>query len=85
MLNWYRALIRRDPGGVPTMTVEPPTMVLWGAQDPMLTPEMAAESTEFCTDGRLETVDEATHWIQHEVPDLVNEKLLDFLGEPERS
>jgi pimeloyl-ACP methyl ester carboxylesterase len=81
MLNYYRALIRRDPGGVPTMTVEPPTLVLWGTQDPLLHHEMAEKSADFCANGRLEAVDEATHWIQHEVPDLVNDHLLDFLDD----
>jgi len=81
MVNWYRALLRRDPGGVPTMTVEPPTMVLWGAQDPLLHREMAERSAEFCAEGTLETVEEATHWIQHEVPDLVNDRLIEFLGD----
>lgn len=79
MVNWYRGLIRGDFEDAPRMTVEPPTMLIWGTQDPYLLPEMASESMEYCSNGRLELVDDATHWIQHEVSDRVNDLLLEFL------
>jgi len=79
MLNWYRALLRGDREQPPTMTVETPTMVLWGAQDSYLHPEMAQLSIEHCTDSRLEVIESATHWLHHEVPDRVNSLLLEFL------
>ena len=81
MLNWYRALLRHGPGGVPTMTVEAPTMVLWGTQDPFLRRQMGEESIEFCADGRFEPIDAATHWVHHEMPGKVNVELLEFLQE----
>jgi len=79
MLNWYRALFRGDVEDPPTMTVETPTMLLWGTEDPYLHRGMAEPSIEQCTDGRLEFVDDATHWLHHEVPDRVNSLLLEFL------
>ncbi|MFB6093201.1 MAG: alpha/beta fold hydrolase [Haloquadratum sp.] len=78
MLNWYRALLRGDLPEPPTMDVEPPTMVVWGMEDPYLHPEMAAASADRA-DARFEPIDDATHWVQHEATERVNELLLDFL------
>ena len=36
-------------------------------------------SASLCEGGRLELIEEATHWVQHEEPDRVNRLLLDFL------
>lgn len=78
MVNWYRALFQRDPGGVPDMTVEPETLVIWGTEDPLLEARMAEESAGFCRDGRLEEIPDATHWLQHERPERVNELICSF-------
>lgn len=79
MLNWYRALFRHteDP---PREAVDAPTLVLWGDGDPYLMPEMAADSLEYCTDGRLERFEDATHWVHHEYPGPVVDHLLDHLA-----
>ena len=70
MLNWYRAIVRRRD--TPRReTVEPPTLVVWGAQDEFLERAMAHKSVERCRDGRLATVEDATHWVQHEYPERV--------------
>lgn len=80
MLNWYRALFQGDATIEPTTdAVTPPTMLVWGDQDPYLHPEMAPESIERCSDGRLERIEDATHWLHHEVPDRVNGLLVNFL------
>lgn len=81
MLNWYRAIIRKYAPDPPTTTVDVPTMVIWGTQDPYLHRGMAEDSHEYCTDGRVELLEDATHWLQHERPDRVNELLLDHLNE----
>lgn len=81
MLNWYRSLFRRDPGGVPSLTVEPETLVIWGMQDPLLDSRMAEDSLEYCPNGRLETVPDATHWLQHERPKRVNDLVCSFFEE----
>lgn len=78
MLNWYRSLLRRDPGGVPSMTVEPETMVIWGTQDPLLRAAMANDSIEFCQNGRLELLEDGTHWVHHECAPRVNELVCEF-------
>ena len=81
MLNWYRAAARRAlRTAPPSGRVEVPTLVLWGAQDVALDACMAAPSAALCVDGRLELLDEATHWVQHDAPDTVTRILLEHLG-----
>ena len=81
MLNWYRAAGRRAlRTAPPSAPVEVPTLVVWGAQDVALHRRMAAPSAAMCVDSRLEIIDTATHWVQHDAPDLVNRHLLDHLA-----
>jgi len=80
MLNWYRAQLQCDVPAPPTRTVYPPTMLVWGTQDPYLHPGMAELSIDQCADGRLERIADATHWLHHEVSDRVNDRLLEFLA-----
>ena len=68
MLNWYRAVVRERPTPA-RETVEPPTLVVWGARDGFLARSMAPRSVERCRDGRLETLADATHWVHHERPE----------------
>ncbi len=82
MINWYRAIVRARPRPV-RQQVTAPTRILWGGRDEFLDTEMAHGSIEYCTDGELQVVDDATHWILHEEPALVVETLLDLLESPQ--
>lgn len=79
MLNWYRAMVRVRVPPPPTTRVTTPTMLLWGTRDAYLHTGMARPSIELCDDGRLELLDDASHWLHHEVPDRVTRLVLDFL------
>ena len=80
MLNYYRAIARSRPRP-DRQTVSTPTLVLWGVEDGFLEREMAAESVEYCRDGRLEYVENATHWLIHEEPDRVSDALCEQFPE----
>ena len=80
MIHWYRAAFRRPPARPPDLRVKAPTLILWGARDRFLSRSVAEASLALCEAGRLEFIEEATHWVQHEEPDRVNRLLLDFLG-----
>lgn len=80
MLNWYRAILRRPPKPLPSPMIEVPTLLIWGKQDAALNWEMAESSRQLCREGHLELLDDATHWVQHDEPERVNQLLLDFLG-----
>jgi pimeloyl-ACP methyl ester carboxylesterase len=54
-------------------------MIIWGARDHALDRRLADMSLARCDRGRLEVVEEATHWVQHEEPARVNALLIEFL------
>ncbi|HYP09443.1 MAG TPA: alpha/beta fold hydrolase [Bryobacteraceae bacterium] len=76
MINWYRALLRTRPPAIKDPTIRVPTTIIWGARDRFLKAVMAQESARFCPHSRLVYLTDATHWVQHEEPDRVNELLL---------
>lgn len=80
MINWYRGLTRARPERVSSPRVKVPTLMIWGVGDRFLDVEMTQPSIELCDDGRLELIDEATHWVQHEEAPRVNALILDFLA-----
>ncbi|MCU0463349.1 MAG: alpha/beta hydrolase [Anaerolineae bacterium] len=57
-----------------------PTLLIWGKNDVALSVDMAQPSIEFCDDGKLVIIEDATHWVQHDAPEQVNGLLLDFLA-----
>ncbi len=61
------------------LTVTVPTLVLWGMQDPALLPELVDGLEEYVPRLTLHKVDDASHWIVHEQPQLVAQRLADFL------
>ncbi len=79
MLNWYRAIIQKPPTPPANPRITVPTLLIWGAQDRFLGLEMAQPSIDLCYDGRLVFIEEATHWVQHEEAERVNELIDTFL------
>ena len=79
MVNWYRALLRDmpDPKSV-AVQVKVPTRILWGTKDAFLLQEMAGESLAYCESGELFEFPDATHWVQHEEAERVNQLLIEF-------
>ncbi len=75
MIGWYRALRHRPSQPLPPILAE--TLVLWGVEDRFLETALAAEAANRCRSARVQLV-EATHWLQAEEPEAVNEALLGF-------
>jgi epoxide hydrolase 4 len=87
MLNWYRAV--GDPGPLPAGAIrtdrqpgfiKTPTLMLWGEKDIALTKDMAQPSIDLCENGRLVFFPNATHWVQHDEAEAVNQHLVEFFG-----
>lgn len=76
MLNWYRALFQTE---IPENKVQVPVRIIWGLGDQFLHQSTAKESLKFCADGELILVDDATHWVLHEQPDIVNRLIKEFI------
>ena len=81
MLNWYRAAFRHPAPPPKNRRISVPTLLIWGAKDRFLGKEMAQPSIDRCEDGRLVIIEEASHWVQHDVPDQVNALIETFLHE----
>ena len=89
--NYYRASpvrppTKEDPGAAAItlphemLTVNLPTFVLWAMDDAALPPELIDGLDGYIPDLTLEKVEGATHWIIHERPQLVAQRLGNFLG-----
>lgn len=88
--NYYRASPLRpprpeDPGAAAItlpdamLTVNIPTLVLWGMEDIALPPELVEGLDAWIPDLTLEKVEGATHWIVHERPAFVAQRLAAFM------
>ena len=89
--NFYRASPLRpprpqDPGAAAVdlphamLTVDLPTLVLWGMEDVALPPELIEGLDQYVPRLTLEKVDSASHWIVHEQPEFVAARLANFLA-----
>ena len=92
-LNYYRVSPLRpprpeDPAAAAIelphamLTVNRPTLVIWGEGDLALPPELVDGLDAYIADLTLERVPDATHWIVHEQPQRVIASLSRFLARP---
>lgn len=92
MLNYYRALFRGElrsmlPGcSRPNETttdgvISQPTLLIWGMRDRALSPRLTEGVERWVSDVRVERLPEASHWVQADAPDRVNELLIAFLDD----
>lgn len=78
MLRWYRAALLRPT--IPKLTrCLVPTQIVFGQRDRALDWHMAVESAALCDDVSLHLIEDAAHFVQHDVPEEVTRLLLDFL------
>jgi pimeloyl-ACP methyl ester carboxylesterase len=81
-INWYRAALRRSPRAARASyrPIPAPVLVIWGEQDRFLTAAMADSDPRLVPDVRVVRLPEASHWVQHDEPERVNELLTSFLS-----
>ena len=56
-----------------------PTLVIWGMQDTALSPGLIDGLEDFVPDLKLHRVEEGTHWLVHEQPELVIEIIRNWI------
>ncbi len=81
MINWYRATFGSSKSTRTSNTIQPPTLIIWGKKDPHLSYQMASLSLDYCDDGNLVLIDDATHWVQHDKPSEVSQLMIDHFSE----
>ncbi len=81
MVNWYRAnFVERGPITGASVYVSVPTLVLWGLADTALLAGNLDGLDEYVPDLTVETFDGVSHWIAHEIPDMVAQRIEAFVG-----
>lgn len=93
MIDWYRAssIVVPQPGeplpaaALPAwdparFRVTMPHLVIWGMGDTALLPELRLGAAPYCDAFEIEEVHGADHWIIHQAPDLVAERIARFLA-----
>ncbi len=82
MINYYRAALRQSPrAGLGRLRqIVAPTLVIWGKRDRYLGAELAEPLPRWVPDARVEWLPQATHWVQHDEPQRVNELLAEFFS-----
>jgi len=89
-LNYYRAspLLETseqgrflvDAGGVAKVReIQVPTLVIWGEDDVALTLGLLDGLQERVREPHIKRIAGATHWVQHDAPELVNEYIWEFI------
>jgi epoxide hydrolase 4 len=79
-LNYYRAA-RKFPGDLydPPHDVSVKTMVIWGDRDIALSKQLAEELNRWVEDVSIVHIPQASHWVQHDDPEQVNDLIKEFL------
>ncbi|MGH9189242.1 MAG: alpha/beta fold hydrolase [Acidimicrobiales bacterium] len=79
-LNWYRAMDLAAMA-VAARPVSVPTLFVWSSADIALGREAAEDTGSFVTGPyRFEVLDDVSHWVPEEAPDILNRLLLEHLG-----
>lgn len=78
-LNWYRALFRQPLSAPPVGSLKVPTLIMWGDQDAFAGPTLAEASASLCENAEVVHFPQASHWLPHDEPRAVSERLLAFL------
>jgi pimeloyl-ACP methyl ester carboxylesterase len=83
-LNWYRANLLPQRELAPRRAfpaIAAPTLGLWSTGDDYLLEQPIRSSGEHVTGGfRYERIEDASHWLQLDAPERVNELLVEFLA-----
>ncbi|TGL61000.1 alpha/beta fold hydrolase [Leptospira sarikeiensis] len=81
MLHWYRAVVKNPPKLIRSRKIQVPTRIFWGEKDRFLEKEMAEETLTLFKEASVRFFSKGTHWIHHEIPDILNPELSSFLSE----
>lgn len=80
-INYYRAMFRRGPLSMwkAARKVKVPALLIWGRQEKYFDFQLALKQKRYAPGIRVEVIDEASHWVQTDCPERVNQVLIDFL------
>jgi pimeloyl-ACP methyl ester carboxylesterase len=79
-INYYRAAVRRNPFASSMLRqIDAPTLLIWGEEDPYLGIRLTEGLQQWVPKIRVERIPNASHWVQIDAAERVNELMIDFL------
>ena len=78
-INYYRAAFRRPRRPAEDVPCPAPTLVLWGERDRYLGLGLLDGLERWSPNVRVERIPDASHWVQNDAPERVNERIIAFL------
>ncbi len=80
MLNYYRNLLSSTLFKRDWSVLLVPTLMIWGEQDTALGKELTYGTEAYVRDLQIRYIPEASHWVQQDQPELVNQYMHSFLN-----
>lgn len=82
MLNYYRANVSHPAWNSRDWRVLPmPVLIIWGEADQALGKELTYGTELYAADLTVRYIPQASHWVQQEQPQLVNQYIREFLSQ----
>ena len=78
-LNWYRANLAENRAMIQDVTIDVPTLVLWGLDDTALLPQQLDGLDEYVSNLEVVTFEGVSHWIEHEIPTEIASEMNRFI------
>ncbi len=80
MLNYYRNIFGQRMLNPDWGILEVPTLMIWGEKDTALGKELSYGTEAYVRNFQIKYIADASHWVQQEQPQLVNQYMREFLG-----
>jgi epoxide hydrolase 4 len=81
MLNWYRAIrLRSSPTLDLAHVIDVPTLIVWGERDVAFDPICLDGTERYVRNLTIKRLPGVSHWVHHDVPQVLNDLLQEFLG-----
>lgn len=80
MLNYYRNIFGQRMLSGDWSILEVPTLMIWGEKDTALGKELTYGTEAYVRNFQIKYIADASHWVQQEQPQLVNQYMREFLG-----
>jgi epoxide hydrolase 4 len=79
MLNYYRNFLSSTIINRTWSVLPMPTLMIWGEQDTALGKELTYGTEAYVRDLQIKYIPQASHWVQQDQPELVNQYIHSFL------
>jgi len=76
-INYYRNFIYNNKAN--DVPIKVPTMIIWGSEDRYLSSSLPALTKKRVDDCSVQFIAGASHWVQQDAPDIVNERIRAYL------